>query len=60
MLRLSKLAALAAILLRTLRHPGAKFANYFADGATARLAALIAATQSQSRQDRASVSEGSE
>jgi hypothetical protein len=60
MLRLSKLAALAAILLRTPQTPGAKFANYSANGATARLATLIPATVSKPRQDRASVTEGSE
>jgi hypothetical protein len=60
MLRLLKLAALAAILLRIPQTPGAKFANYLADGATARLAALIPATQSKPRQDRANVTEDSE
>jgi hypothetical protein len=60
MLRLSKLAALAAILLRTPQTPGAKFANYFRNGATARVAPLIPAIESQARQDRASVSEGSD
>jgi hypothetical protein len=59
MLRLSKLAALAAILLRTPQTPGAKFANYLL---TARLRGsqpLIPAIESQPRQDRASVTEGS-
>jgi hypothetical protein len=60
MLRLSKLAALAAILLRMPQTPGARFANYFANGATARLATPIPAIESQPRQDRASVIEDSD
>jgi hypothetical protein len=49
MRRLSKLAALAAILLRSPQAP-----------ATTRLAALIGATVSKPGQDRASVTEDSE
>jgi hypothetical protein len=45
-LRLSKLAALAAILPESLRYLVQKLANYFANDATARLAALIPATES--------------